>query len=129
MNWKQAFALGLCSVGEYKGEPVAHLYNGTQLPALPEWDKETYPYALIVWNKNNSEYMLLLQDSKETVDADGEYMLFYESGIFYRANNGAWEIASADSYDAVKPIWANYDILDSNGSVYLAASDPIPVYA
>ena len=27
--------------------PVAYLYNGLRLPKLPEWDKETYPYAYI----------------------------------------------------------------------------------
>ena len=25
-----------------------YVYNGTELPKLPEWDKSTYPYAVIV---------------------------------------------------------------------------------
>jgi hypothetical protein len=28
--------------------PIAYLYNGVQLPPLPEWDREKYPYAVIV---------------------------------------------------------------------------------
>lgn len=30
-----------------KREPIAYLYNGVQLPPLPEWDRETYPYAVM----------------------------------------------------------------------------------
>jgi hypothetical protein len=30
---------------------------------------------------------------------------------------------SAESF-----IWVNYDILNTDGSVYLAATDPIPIY-
>lgn len=29
-----------------------YLYNGVELPALPEWDKETYPYAVITGYSN-----------------------------------------------------------------------------
>ena len=36
MNWKQAFALGLCSVGEVKKEPVAYRYNGISARKIPE---------------------------------------------------------------------------------------------
>ena len=32
---------------EVQKQPVAYLYNGVRLPKLPEWDRETYPYATI----------------------------------------------------------------------------------
>ena len=31
-------------------EPIAYSYNGTVWPALPEWDKTTYPYAILYTN-------------------------------------------------------------------------------
>lgn len=115
-------------------------YNGVVLPALPTWDASTYPYALVAWRYagdteevGDKEYLLLLQDSKETVDADGKYMTYYESGVFYRANNGTWESVSLESYEALCIAWANYDVyyLDSveevGGTLYLTASEPVPV--
>lgn len=32
-----------------------YLYNGIELPALPEWDKTVYPYAVIYKNLKNEE--------------------------------------------------------------------------
>lgn len=31
----------------YIPKPMAYLYNGVQLPPLPKWDKEKYPYAIL----------------------------------------------------------------------------------
>lgn len=29
-------------------QPIAYLFNGVQMPPLPEWDREMYPYAAIL---------------------------------------------------------------------------------
>lgn len=34
-------------IGKWELIDMNYLYNGVKLPALPEWDKETYPYAVI----------------------------------------------------------------------------------
>lgn len=47
MNWKQALALGLCSVGVYakKKEPVAYLYGAVVAPKIPVVDGYNYAYV------------------------------------------------------------------------------------
>ena len=111
-----------------------YLYNGVELPALPEWDKEIYPYALI-FKATFDAYILFLTDVKGTyanavvyydgnrtdcscAQGDADWSEFSEVLSFVRY------IASSTRY-----IWSNYDILNSDGSIYLAASDPIPVTA
>ena len=36
------------------------LYNGVELPALPDWDKETYPYACILQSETSAQIMLIV---------------------------------------------------------------------
>lgn len=63
MNWKQAFALGLCSVGAYaEKKPVAYFYPSVVLPDIETvWtDKETYPYACIYETLSGTTMMLLM---------------------------------------------------------------------
>ena len=68
------------------------LYNGVKLPALPEWDKEKYPYAAMNLGANY--------------------------GVLYLLDNALM---------AKQFQWANFDILNEDGTLYLAASDPVPV--
>lgn len=126
MNWKQAFALGLCSVGEYKGEPVAYLYNGVRLPDISTvWDKTAYPYAMITNPSDTSTYNLVLTPSSITVTEDGVGGSW--SGKRYKIVDGVWTSVTGMGSGIV--IWANYDVYNRNGTLYLAATDPIPVYA
>lgn len=114
-----------------------YLYNGVELPALPEWDATTFPYATIMPTTsgfysvrftaatvfyNNSVGNISIND----IDADLRY-------IYYEFNGSEWvgdgtvkelSIAFTSSSGAT---WSNYDILNEDGSVYLAASDPVPV--
>ena len=36
------------------------IYNGVELPALPDWDKETYPYACILQTDDSAQIMLIV---------------------------------------------------------------------
>lgn len=100
-------------------------YNGTVLPALPEWDKEAYPYAVIC-PFYDAGYVMACYSEPISV-----------GGITYvphiRCSTGdAMNIwvgpmtTSRSDYDPGDAIWSNYDIM-KNGTVYLKASDPIPV--
>lgn len=124
-----------------------YLYNDIELPQLPEWDKATYPYAVItveenatinkvhaLWcSKNPAIYynlMKQLQFGGETGatsvlnDGDTEWGELYESELTH--NNAGCAV-----------IWANYDVhycqYQGNGSyvatdeIFLPASDPVPV--
>lgn len=119
------------------------LYNGVELPALPEWDKETYPYAYIDKLFN---YHLVLSSAHLYVDntesntligslhSDGAEVNFM---IWSCATGGSsWNLANegAGVIDRANTVvWANTNLYylnsvnDIDGTVYLAASDPIPL--
>lgn len=126
-----------------------YLYNDIELPKLPEWDKTAYPYAVIVKQGYFRNYYKLRCYSSETyyIDAeDGKRKLGGEgvSAIEYRvlateATASTWEsVGEVDTATVVGEhgvstdnsgvlLWANFDVTNEDGSVYLAASDPVPV--
>lgn len=114
-------------------KPVAYLYNGVQLPALPEWDKEAYPYAVLSEHTDGDGsiyYRFVALPNKRVVvlpDSGVTTMnTFSETG--YKFTGTGWvEHRLLFAY----PIWANYDVYRreaDGGALYLAASDPVPVY-
>lgn len=124
-----------------------YLYNGWILPKLPEWDKTVYLYAYIHKDHRGEggRYVLLIFDIE--LYWDGEYclwraatgntinqarvMCFYdEEGV--RDNDWLeftyYNDYKINSYDAWPDmLWFNTDILNEDGSVHLAASDPVPI--
>ena len=58
---------------EVQKEPVAYLYNGVRLPALPEWDREKYPFAVIWYTPGflgiGSYYYLIISQTEIVTDA------------------------------------------------------------
>lgn len=140
------YALGLSgkplplSGGEPSVEPVAYLYNGVRLPKLPEWDKETYPYALITYNTAGF-YVIYCFSCEPAVaskvnstlvplDGSGEYINLVSFGKKEDAKFGNPVTFTALLGSVTTgTIWTNFDLLyRDTGSVYLAASEPIPVY-
>lgn len=120
-----------------------HLYNGVELPALPDWDKETYPYAYIEKAIPENLYCLRVRDANITVESDGLSYTRYKGtscllgGIL---EDGSWNLSDTvytSTEDASYKInrddscyilvWTNTDILNSDGTLYLAASEPVPV--
>ena len=120
---------------------VGYSYNGTILPALPEWDKETYPYASIAYISPTSNYYINCTTAQTVISSDGTAQIAVEDLKTYEfklSDDGLkWEYFTQNSYSANQTIisvmyvndpWTNYDILNADGTVYLAASEPIPVY-
>lgn len=114
-------------------------YNGVVLPKLPEWDREKYPYAFIGLNEYNGQHWYSCYVSEYKVE-------FYENGVglgrdnpqhnmpTYKASDLVWvdfgttAMMYGGTFKTV-PVWSNFDMLNySDGSVYLKATDPIPVY-
>lgn len=131
MNWKQAFSLGLLAPGEWggRGEPVAYLYNGVRLPKLPETD---LPYKVI---GHNSGGVYRLYAAEAAAYSDITVMIPVPCLYWYRRDGkNSWtfggEITNASGayFHAENCDWANHDILNNDGSVFLPASDPVPVY-
>lgn len=115
-----------------------YLYNGVELPELPEWNKERFPYALI--SSTFIGYRLYCFEKPlsyyETgnniyVGIGGCKMLSYHinnKGGSYNETEWTFE-QEKDSDYIVDTIWVNADIYLIDGTLYLAASDPVPVLA
>lgn len=143
-------AMGLKSKGlpaKQDKQPIAYLYNGVQLPGLPEeWNSDERPYAVIYADtRTNKECLfvskvpLILYD----LNGDGNYT-FSASGdgwggslpIKFENEGAKWVegFLFPQHIEASTYIWSNYDIQDlkglvgAAGSVYREGSEPIPVY-
>lgn len=137
-SWRVGFELGLAGFSfpySKPRKPTAYLYNGIRLPALPEWDRKKYPYAMVGCYAYVGTYWLyvLSEPAHDSV-----------SGVPNTANGGAgmcfvceidkWELAESWGTEGpdspiVEEVWVNYDYLASDGvTVKLAASTPVPVY-
>lgn len=114
-------------------------YNGTELPALPNWDKTKYPFAVLFKGSGNS-YTLWVTSyapyfgypegytSKYLVWANPVSLERYkpDTGEFLFYNSGEHNDLTT-AYGGAGVIWTNTDILNEDGSVWFAASDPVPV--
>lgn len=117
-------------------QPVAFLYNGVRLPKLPEWDREMYPYAVIKHHMTGERLLCAKNPIVEVLADNGE-----STGIVYvagdciyatcKTNSNSWGDFNADSDVSLTvnpPFWTNTDIYLNDGTLYLAASEPVPVY-
>lgn len=134
-----------------KKQPIAYSYNGVILPALPEWDREMYPYAVIRHSKAYSytvngvtysdveKYALVVADEpfygEDVADGYGAGCMFsiLKTWICRTPELSTWEfgegINSPGVSRPVPGIWANHDVLDKDSEeVYISASEPIPIY-
>ena len=115
-------------------EPIAYSYNGVILPALPEWDREMYPYAWIR-RKPLGGYWLHIQNEINftTSDTGAESIeINPDNCLRYSKSGDEWvkETIAASSAVATDGwmVWANFDMYSTSGALIIAASDPIPVY-
>ena len=123
-------------------------YNGTILGELPaDWDKDTYPYIIISKNsQDNTWYDLFAYVALPTsaTGTEGELRLKWELGSLYQTATVYtdmslwWGEVETDTLTALLPamykgmeadsiVWSNFDVLNTDGSVYLAASEPVRV--
>ena len=116
-------------------EPIAYLYNGVRLPKLPEWDKETYPYAII--NSFGTTYFLRAYTDLPIYDGDDNCYFADGSAVqiycIYSRQMDVWnDWINAGNVEGLSPatkiIWASHNIATDDDILYLAASEPVPVY-
>lgn len=127
------------------------LYNGVELPELPEWDKETYPYALIEYYGENSSfgatanlYVFDTLTGRKTIQISSSSTMTCiarsDGGTFNSMKArlmSAGEAVSSPGFGSVTNgnrtiittsdvLWANYDIPDyDNGGTIILATNPI----
>ena len=117
-------------------EPIAYSYNGVILPALPEWDRETYPYAVIFQYKTGGRIVFTATSIPITIGsavctggASSDY-----TKLWAEINeDSAWDDLAENNNSimgtaSIKFLWSNYDVYNSSGTLKLAASEPVPVY-
>lgn len=129
--------------------PQGHYsYNDVILPPLPDWDKDVYPYAYIAIKYSTNDY-----DGDGNVDATANFLLYISpvelcissdnklvtrdgstvTGLYdsVYASGETWKEQKETTYKATSgkyaPFWANTDVYNADGTLYLAASDPVPV--
>lgn len=129
-------------------------YNGTVLPALPVWDKETYPYAVMFCATTDnivggSYYGRLYLCANPVTVSEGKlaitgeclrylsasteellsYMEMLTGGSVSEANK--WEYADTQADTTLSILsycWCNHDIVNADGTLYYESSEPVPVY-
>lgn len=132
----EGLAVAFGVAGAVRKKIVGYLYNGVQLPALPEWDRVTYPYAVIKDGYFGIGELLLVFKSIQYNDDDSSNRLLSLIAGDYKkftakSDGTAWYEGDAteDLNAAIsRLIWSNFDILNNDNSVYLAESNPVPIY-
>lgn len=121
-----------------RGKATMYSYNGVVLPKLPDstWDKTVYPYAIIIHVPLTGNYYLQVLPSLPYWTGSGIYKppctyqewRVRELGTYWVRYSDAAESDGWLIKDPYVFVWTNTDILDEDGSVYFAASEPVPVY-
>lgn len=113
-------------------------YNDIFLPDLPEYDAAAYPYACIQWIPySGAGYIAHLRYSDRPFHAAGGIVTNTSgSVIFVQTYSSSYtDFSWRKAYPLPNPtlslpeqtvIWCNADISDESGSIFLAASEPIP---
>jgi len=133
--------MGACSA-EKGGESMAnYLYNGVELPELPEMtaeQKKQYLYLFI--RKVNDRYWVIALSDVNYVDGYFGWSVSHNSKFLMVAFvpgstdwvSDSWTEREADYWSpesdstwVVHVEWANFDVLNEDGTVYLHASNPI----
>lgn len=111
-------------------------YNGVQLPPLPDWDKDAYPYALLAL-VGGKEYRLYCSAEVPVVSSASAIRVLVIPAPYIMSTKGLasfGDFGAAGTTDlsatgaVMEAFWSNTDILyDGSDKVYLAGSDPVPV--
>ena len=135
----------ISNVGPGSSEQNLYSYNDAKLPELLVWNKAVYPHGYIY--QNGDKYTFIARDRQcvynrvEGLSADeNQNKLFasYNAGelVKYQVStctDNVWSKvetvvirATETFYDYMDhiPIWSNYDIIDTNGDIYLSKSEP-----
>ena len=109
------------------------IYNGMELPALPQGAQ--YDKAMIFYAANNTISLIYTDNpfslrTLEPLNFDGAYRNWE---VYSLTEDGTWgnKNSGYSNYDGAVVngiIWANYDVLDPDGNVYLAASEPLTMF-
>ena len=125
--------------------PVTHycIYNGQKAPALPSLSASLFKNVLLLKGAFSDDVHLYA--STAPLYLEGSYLRAVDNGYGMTIFNEAdltWTISSSGDNGLlftgenlksatlpwVQIVWSNFDVLNKDGTLYLAASEPIPVY-
>lgn len=116
------------------------LYNGIDLPSIdPVWDEATHPYAYVMEISpdvgTGAVYGLMLTNVELYKEAELGYAPHQNGEVKSFNLNGTldgWNLlvttnmtAGTQYFMSNEAVWCNNDILNADGSLYLAGSEPI----
>lgn len=110
--------------------------EGIDFPALPVWNVSVYPYAtLFQWLDGENYYFIrvteepLVNDQGSLRPLSGAYYSSYDLDFanmsWSESSSGFWAAKSCFSTTSYSIVWANHDVLNGDGTVYVAASDVV----
>lgn len=118
--------------------PIAYTYNGVTAPVLPECDNGKFQFAIITEYNGLHLYIFgnepYLKYNKVTTRGPTEILTYFSYHYNYYSG---WEYKKTDTLESGQQRnftpadirWSNHDILNaSNGKIFLAASEPVPIY-
>ena len=123
--------------------PRMYFYGDVKLPPLPDWNREAYPYAYIwvfgpFYENRLTAYLHISPSIEYFVPDSGRWCIKLQdsnyleakiisdlSGSFESAQWGAFEAGTGNARVISEIRWANFDVLNADGSVYLEASEPV----
>lgn len=120
----------------YEGRKYS--YNGAILPELPEWDDATYPFVFIIKRENEAYYTMCCCSELPTTYIGTGDKVYHGTGsttkLMCTTNDDrtCWfqfksSSSNVNTFLNDTLVWANYDIMNIDNTVYLATSEPIPV--
>jgi hypothetical protein len=107
-----------------------YLYNSVARPPIPDWNGDTHPYVYITSHPLGN-YMCNARNIQYGTDEYG-----YNIGIidgwcynFMPGKHTEWEKTRSTEQTGLTTalediVWANFDVLNEDGSIYLPASYP-----
>lgn len=103
-----------------------YLYNGVELPELPDFTIDN-PTLMIGYDQDGSYYIgAYISTTDKVNNTDGIGTQYVGVNIpSYKNVGNAWEPNS--KLTIITVTWSNKDLYFSNGTLWLSASDPIPV--
>lgn len=107
-----------------------YLYNGYEYAVLPSRDKTKYRYGMLC---KASDTRFVYSDNPFTLDTTQNKVVAADGAIVYtriynataKTWNGAALHSGTYSVDSNAVIWTNSDIVDGEGTVFLAATAPV----
>lgn len=115
-----------------------YLYNGVELPPLPEWDRSRYPRAAII-DLAEGDYELIAFNCNVKFDENYSETLVFDSDeptsimLWTAIMSEDSEWVFSEFFDTASNlchisllVWSNFDIIDTDGTLIFAASEPEP---